>query len=123
MPTVPGTSHPVDAFVRARLVREGLTPSREADRRTLLRRLSIDLTGLVPTPEELAAYVGDQSPEAYERQVDRLLASPCYGERMAQQWLALAHYADSHGQDQDRARPNAWPYRDYLIRSFNHDKP
>ena len=123
VPRVEGVSHPVDAFIRHRLAREGLAPSPQADRRTLLRRLSIDLTGLPPTPAELSAFVADQSPEAYERVVKRLLASPHHGERMAQHWLTLAHYADSHGQDQDRARPNAWPYRDYLTRSFNADKP
>ena len=123
LPRVENTPHPVDAFIRHRLAREGLSPSGTADRRTLLRRLSIDLTGLPPTPAELAAFQADQSPDAYQRQVERLLASAHHGERMAQHWLTLAHYADSHGQDQDRARPNAWPYRDYLIRSFNADKP
>jgi len=123
VPRVEGVSHPVDAFIRHRLAREGLAPSPQADRRTLLRRLSIDLTGLPPSPAELSAFVADQSPDAYERVVKRLLASPHHGERMAQHWLTLAHYADSHGQDQDRARPNAWPYRDYLTRSFNADKP
>ena len=123
IPKVEGATHPVDAFIRQRLAREGLSPSPQADRRTLLRRLSIDLTGLPPTPGELAAFLADPSPDAYQRQVQRLLASPHHGERMAQHWLSLAHYADSHGQDQDRARPNAWPYRDYLIRSFNADKP
>ena len=123
VPRVEGVRHPVDAFIRHRLAREGLAPSPQADRRTLLRRLSIDLTGLPPSPAELSAFVADQSPDAYERVVKRLLASPHHGERMAQHWLTLAHYADSHGQDQDRARPNAWPYRDYLTRSFNADKP
>ena len=123
VPQLAGASHPVDAFIRARLAKEGLAPTVETDRRKLLRRLSFDLTGLPPTLDELANFTADKSPDAYERQIRRLLASPHYGERMAQSWLALAHYADSHGQDQDRARPNAWPYRDYLIRSFNADKP
>ena len=93
------------------------------DRRVLARRVTLDLTGLPPTPEELDAFLNDPAADAYEKLVDRLLASPRYGERWARHWLDVAHYADSHGQDQDRFRPNAWPYRDYLIRSFNADKP
>jgi len=114
---------PVDAFVLQKLIANNLKPSPEADRRTLIRRVSIDLTGLPPTPEEVAAFVNDASANAYEKLADRLLASPRYGERWARHWLDVAHYADSHGQDQDRPRPNAWPYRDYVIRSFNADKP
>ena len=114
---------PVDAFVLEKLLANGLKPSPEADRRLLARRLFIDLTGLPPTPEEIDAFLNDGSADAYEKLVDRLLASPRYGERWARHWLDVAHYADSHGQDQDRSRPNAWPYRDYLIRSFNADKP
>ena len=83
----------------------------------------INLTGLPPTPSELLTFLNDADPNAYEKLVDRLLASTRYGERWARHWLDVAHYADSHGQDQDRFRPNAWPYRDYLIRSFNDDKP
>ena len=115
--------NPVDAFVLDKLRANGLKPSPEADRRTLARRVTIDLTGLPPTPEELDAFSKDTTPDAYEKLVDRLLASPHYGERWARHWLDVAHYADSHGQDQDRFRPNAWPYRDYLIRSLNDDKP
>jgi hypothetical protein len=115
--------NPIDAFILRTLLDRGLNPAAEADRRTLLRRLSLDLTGLPPTPEELTAFKHDPAPDAYDRQVDRLLASPRYGERWARRWLDVVHYADSHGQDQDRPRPNAWPYRDYLIRSFNADKP
>jgi mono/diheme cytochrome c family protein len=115
--------NPIDAFVLRALIDRGLRPSPEADRRTLLRRLSLDLTGLTPTPEELASFELDSSPDAYEKRVDRLLASPRHGERWARRWLDVAHYADSHGQDEDAPRPNAWPYRDYLIRSFNADKP
>ena len=114
---------PVDAFVLDRLLANGLLPSAAADRRTLARRVFIDLTGLPPTPDELDAFLKDLSEDAYEKLVDRLLASPRYGERWARHWLDVAHYADSHGQDQDRFRPNAWPYRDYVIRSLNADKP
>lgn len=115
--------NPVDAFVLQKLLANGLTPSPEADRRTLIRRLTIDLTGLAPTSDEIDAFQNDLSPQAYERLVDRLLASPRYGERWARHWLDVVHYADSHGHDEDGPRPNAWPYRDYLIRSFNDDKP
>ena len=114
---------PIDAFVVDRLRRSGLTPSPEADRRTLIRRLTFDLLGLPPTPEEVEAFLADPAPDAYERLVDRLLASPHYGERWARRWMDLAHFAETHGHDQDRIRPNAWPYRDYLIESFNRDKP
>ncbi|WZP00202.1 PSD1 and planctomycete cytochrome C domain-containing protein [Isosphaeraceae bacterium EP7] len=114
---------PIDAFILDRLVREGLAPSTEANRRTLIRRVTFDLLGLPPTPGEIDAFVADQSPDAYERLVDRLLASPHYGERWARRWMDLAHYAETHGHDQDRVRPNAWPYRDYLINAFNVDKP
>ena len=115
--------NPVDAFVLQKLLAKGLSPSPEADRRTLVRRLTIDLTGLAPTPDEIDAFQNDPSPRAYERLVDRLLGSPRYGERWARHWLDVVHYADSHGHDEDGPRPNAWPYRDYLVRSFNDDKP
>ena len=91
--------NPIDAFILARLEREGIEPSPEADRVTLLRRLSFDLTGLPPTPEEVEAFLADNRPDAYERAVDRLLASPHYGERWARHWLDLAHYADSDGYE------------------------
>ena len=115
--------HPIDAFVRAKLDEHQLTPSPEADRRTLIRRLFFDLTGLGPTPEEVTAFLADTAPNAYEQLIDRLLASPRYGERWARHWIDVVHFAETHGHDQDRPRPNAWPYRDYLIRSFNDDKP
>ncbi len=114
---------PVDAFILAKLGEKGLTPSPEAGRRVLIRRLTYDLLGLPPTPEEIEAFLADRSPDAYEKLVDRLLASPRYGERWARHWLDVVHYGDSHGYDKDKPRPNAWPYRDYVIRSFNKDKP
>ena len=114
---------PIDAFILAKLQEKGLKPSPEADRRTLIRRLSFDLLGLPPSPEEVNAFLIDASPDAYERLVDRLLASPHHGERWARHWMDLVHFAETHGHDQDRIRPNAWPYRDYLIESFNQDRP
>ena len=114
---------PVDQFILAKLIEKGFHPSAPADKRTLLRRVYFDLIGLPPTPEEMEHFLKDSSPDAYQKVVDRLLASPRYGERWARHWLDVVHYADTHGNDQDRPRPNAWPYRDYLIRSFNEDKP
>jgi mono/diheme cytochrome c family protein len=122
-PMKPWCRTPVDAFVLAKLEDKGFAPSPEADRRTLLRRVTYDLTGLPPTPEEMDAFLGDVSADAYEKAVDRLLASPRHGERWARHWLDAIHYADTHGHDQDRPRANAWPYRDYVIRAFNADKP
>ena len=115
--------NPIDRFILARLDAEGLAPSLEADRRTLIRRLNFDLTGLPPTPEEVEAFLADQGSDAYEKVVDRLLKSPRYGERWARHWLDVVHYGESHGYDKDKPRLNAWPYRDYVIRSFNDDKP
>ena len=112
----------VDAFVLAGIEKEGLTPSPEAERRDLLRRLSFDLVGLPPTPEDVRAFVEDASPGAYERQVDRLLASPGFGERMAVQWLDLVRYADSVGYHSDNPR-TVWRYRDYVIDAFNRNLP
>jgi mono/diheme cytochrome c family protein len=114
--------NPIDAFVLATLHAHGLRPSPEADRRTLIRRLSFDLLGLPPTPEDIDAFVVDPDPLAYEHLVDRLLASPHYGERWARHWLDVVHYGETHGYDKDKPRPNAWPYRDYVIRAFNADK-
>ncbi|HWN93973.1 MAG TPA: DUF1549 and DUF1553 domain-containing protein, partial [Methylomirabilota bacterium] len=113
----------IDPFIAATLESSGLTPSREAGRRTLLRRVYFDLIGLPPTPEETRAFISDETPTAWERVVDRLLASPRYGERWARHWMDAIHFAETHGHDQDRIRTNAWPYRDYLVESFNHDKP
>ncbi|RYD34567.1 MAG: DUF1549 domain-containing protein, partial [Verrucomicrobiaceae bacterium] len=123
-PSVPaGAAHPVDAFVRAELGKHGIAPNPSADRRTLIRRVTFDLTGLPPAPEEVDAFLADASPDAWEKLVDRLLASPRYGERWARHWLDVAHYGDTHGYDKDQPRPNAWPYRDYVIHALNSDKP
>jgi len=121
-PTHPSTN-PIDAFVRAKLDEHKLSPVPEADKRTLLRRVHFNLVGLPPTPEEMRSFLADDSPRACERAVDRLLASPRHGERWARHWMDAAHFAETHGHDQDRIRTNAWPYRDYLIASFNADKP
>jgi len=115
---------PIDAFVLAKLRAQKLDFAPDADRRTLLRRVTLDLTGLPPTPEEVDAFLADTSTDAYEKVVDRLLAAPAYGERWARHWLDIAGYADSNGfSEVDSARPDAWRYRDYAIRSFNADKP
>ncbi|MEP7365077.1 MAG: PSD1 and planctomycete cytochrome C domain-containing protein [Acidobacteriota bacterium] len=114
---------PIDAFLLQAMRAKGLEPSPEADRRTLARRLYFDLIGLPPTPAELDAFLRDASPDAWEKLVDRLLASPRYGERWARHWLDVAHYGESHGYDKDKPRLNAWPYRDYVIEAFNSDKP
>ena len=121
--TPAGTANAIDAFVRAKLAEKQLAPSPEADARTLARRLYFDLIGLPPTPEEIEAFAADSSPRAYESLVDKLLASERYGERWARHWLDVVHYGDTHGYDKDKQRTNAWPYRDYVIRSFNEDKP
>ena len=115
--------NPVDAFIVAKLAAAGLTMSPEADRRTLIRRLTFDLTGLPPTPAAVAAFVADTSPGAYEALVDRLLASPAYGERAARLWLDVVRYADTNGYERDEFRPEMWRYRDYVIRAMNADKP
>jgi hypothetical protein len=117
-----GIRNPIDAFIVARVAREGLTISPEADRRTLIRRISFDLAGLPPSPEEVEAFASDKDPVAYERLVDRFLSSPRYGERWARHWLDVVRFAESHGFEMNQARPNAWPYRDYVIRAFNDDK-
>ncbi len=113
----------IDDFIRAKLDEHQLTPSHQADRRTLIRRLSFDLHGLPPTPEAIEAFVNDTDPLAYKKLVDQLLESPHYGERFAQHWLDVAHYADTHGFERDMRRDNAWRYRDYVIRSLNEDIP
>ena len=114
---------PIDAFVLAKLEEKQLTPNQPADKITLLRRVTIDLTGLLPAPEEIQAFVSDDSPNAYEKVIDRLLASPAYGERWGRHWLDVARYADSNGYKADETRPYMWRYRDYVINAFNDDKP
>lgn len=115
----------IDAFIEAKLKSKDLVMAREAEARTLIRRLTFDLHGLPPAPEDVEAFVRDAKvdPRAYEKLVDRLLASPRYGERWARHWLDVAHYGETHGYDKDKPRPDAWPYRDYVIRAFNSDKP
>lgn len=126
VPPVPHTAavrSPIDAFILARLKTAGLAPSPAADRRTLLRRMSLVLTGLPPSYEEIKRFTSDRRPDAYERAVDRMLSSPRYGERWARHWLDIARFAETNGFETNTPRPNAWRYRDYVIRAFNDDKP
>jgi hypothetical protein len=143
-PPVPAAKNPIDTFIRAKLAAAKLAPSPEAEPRVLIRRLYFDLIGLPPKPDEVEAFVSEFSPSlrlsvppsaagdgeterrrerAIEAIVDRLLASPHYGERWARHWLDVVHYGDTHGYDKDKPRPNAWPYRDYVVRAFNEDRP
>ncbi|MHC4874915.1 MAG: PSD1 and planctomycete cytochrome C domain-containing protein [Planctomycetota bacterium] len=122
-PDVPGAGHPLDAFINRRLKENELQPVDRADRVTLIRRLYVDLHGLLPTPEDVQSFVGDDAPDAYEKLVDRLLDSPRYGERWARHWLDVVHFADSHGCEHDVKRENAWRYRDYVIDRLNADVP
>ncbi|MBX3747351.1 MAG: PSD1 domain-containing protein [Verrucomicrobiae bacterium] len=115
--------HAIDRFIADRLAREGLHPAAPADRHTLIRRLSFDLIGLPPSPEEVEAFVQDPDPDAYDRLVERLLASPRFGERWARHWLDVVRFAETHGFEMNNPRPNAWHYRDYVIRAFNSDLP
>ncbi len=116
-------AHPVDAFIRARLRDEGFQPAAQADRVTLIRRVHYDLLGLPPSPEEVDAFLADASERAYELMVDRALASGHYGERWGRHWLDMARYADSDGYEKDRPRPDAWRFRDWVIRAVNDDMP
>lgn len=116
-------ANPIDRFLYAKMAEKNLLPAPEADRRTLIRRLYFDLLGLPPTIEAIEDFAADSRPDAWERLVDELLASPHYGERWARHWLDIAHYADTHGFERDRPRDNAWRYRDYVIRAFNDDVP
>ena len=123
-PAVPtGGGTPIDAFLLDAQQKKGLTPSKALDRTELIRRVTYDLTGLPPTPAEVDAFVGDKSTDAYEKVVDRLLASPAYGERWATKWLDVVRYADTNGFELDQERVHAWRYRDYVVRAFNSDKP
>ena len=115
--------NPIDRFILDRLGREGLAPSPEADRRVLIRRAALDLTGLPPTPEEVDAFVADPDPDAYANLIDRLLERPSYGERWARHWLDVARYAESHGFEHDYDRPSAYVYRDFVIKALNEDMP
>jgi hypothetical protein len=119
----PWVANPIDAFLLAKLKAAGLVPAKPADRVTLIRRLYLDMHGLLPPPQRVRAFVDDQRPDAYARLVDEVLASPRYGERWAQHWLDVVRYADTHGFEVNTPRPDAWPYRDYVIRSLNDDKP
>jgi hypothetical protein len=122
-PKKPGSAVSIDALVQAKLREKSLTPNPEADRRTLLRRVSFDLVGLPPTPAQVEAFLADKSPHAFEKVVDELLASPAFGERWGRHWLDVARYAESSGKEQNVLYPFAWRYRDYVIASFNADKP
>ncbi|MGQ0634082.1 MAG: DUF1549 and DUF1553 domain-containing protein [Planctomycetaceae bacterium] len=128
-PAVPLVGHadlvrnPIDAFLLEKLEQAGLSYAREADRRSLIRRLTLDLTGLPPTPEEIHGFLADASGDAYERLVDRLLDSPHYGEHWGRMWLDVVRFAETAGYNADPVRPNAWKYRDYVIRAFNEDRP
>ena len=119
----PAPGNPIDAFLEKTWHDKGLTPAPQADSVTLLRRAYLDLTGLPPTPAEAAHFLNDKAPDAWEKLIDQLLASPRYGERWGRHWLDVARYADSNGFEHDFDRPNAWRYRDYAIRAFNEDKP
>ena len=116
-------ANPIDAFIMAKLAEKKLTLAPEADRRTLIRRLYFDLLGLPPTPEQVQAFIADKASDACERLVDKLLASPRYGERWARHWLDVVRYADTNGHERDEFRPEMWRYRDYVVRAFNSDKP
>lgn len=130
-PTIPKLSlqdeawvrNPIDAFVAAKHAELKLGHAAEADRHTLIRRLYFDLIGLPPTPEQIESFATDKNPQAYEKLVDSLLDSPQFGERWARHWLDVVHFGETHGYDKDQPRPNAWPYRDYVIRAFNEDRP
>ncbi len=113
----------IDAFILSKLEDKHLNPAPPADRVSLIRRATYDLTGLPPTPEEVKAFVEDPSPKALENLIDRLLASPRYGEKWARHWLDLVRYGESNSYERDNAKPNVWRFRDYVIRSFNDDKP
>src|SRR5262249_26323106 len=117
------SANPIDRFVRARLRAQGLEPAGPAEKRTLIRRVTFDLIGLPPTPAEVDAFLADHSPDAFATVVDRLLASPQYGERWGRHWLDVVRYADTGGFEADLLYPSAWRYRDYVIRSLNADKP
>jgi hypothetical protein len=123
VPALSGARHPIDAFIRQKLAEKGLSAAPPAGRRELIRRVTFDLIGLPPAPEEVDAFVADARPDAYERLIDRLLASPQYGERWGRHWLDVVRFAQTNGYERDHEKPNAWRYRDYVIRALNQDKP
>ncbi len=123
VPKITGYSNPIDAFIVDELKKKNLSLSPRADKTTLLRRVTFDLTGLPPTPEEIKEFLNDKSPDAYEKIVDKLLASPRYGERWAQHWLDVVRFGETNGFELDAERPQAWRYRDYVVSSLNNDKP
>src|SRR5262249_34658543 len=116
-------ANPIDAFIKKSLDQKGLQPGPRADRNTLIRRAYLDLTGLLPSPQDVDAFVNDPAPRAYEKLIERLLSSPHYGERWGRFWLDVSRYADSSGYEHDFDIADAWRYRDYVIKSFNDDKP
>ncbi|MCE9610330.1 MAG: PSD1 and planctomycete cytochrome C domain-containing protein [Chthoniobacter sp.] len=120
--TPPGGENPMDGFITAKLAERGLTQAPAADRRTLIRRAAYDLTGLPPTPEEIGAFLNDSAPDAFEKMIERFLASPRYGERWGRWWLDVARYADTNGQDENKVMANAWRYRDWVVRAFNANR-
>ena len=123
-PALPSNDlYPIDAFIQQKLAQSGVTPASKGDKLTLIRRATFDLIGLPPAPEAIVAFLADESSDAFEKVVDRLLANSGYGEKWGQQWLDIVRYADTSGFSNDFERPNAWRYRDYVIRSFNQDKP
>jgi hypothetical protein len=123
IPAAPASTHPIDAFILEKLAARGLRPNPPASRLELIRRVTFDLTGLPPTPEEVTEFLADPDSDAYDRLVDRLLASPHYGEKWGRHWLDIVRFAETNSYERDGAKPNAWRYRDYVIRSFNDDKP
>jgi mono/diheme cytochrome c family protein len=123
VPVADGAAGPIDAFILAKLREKGIAPSPEADRRALIRRVYLDVLGLPPTPEEIDAFVNDPDPEAYAKLIDRVLASPHYGERWARHWLDIVRFAETNGYETNTPRRNAWPYRDYVIQAINNDIP
>ena len=116
-------TNPIDNFILRRLLDNDIQPSERSSKQTLIRRVTLDLIGIPPTPEDVSAFLDDDRPGAYQRVVDRLLASPRYGEKWARPWLDLCHYADTDGYLTDQLRPVAWRYRDWLINSLNQNKP
>ena len=123
LPDISRFDHPIDRFLEQKRIEAGVIAAQKADQVTLLRRAYLDLTGLPPSVEETDEFLADSGPDAWERLIEKLLASPQYGERWGRHWLDVARYADSDGYEQDVDRANAWRYRDYVVNAFNNDKP